>query len=56
MMALHVDDTLYMGQQEEPEWMYKEIQKKFKDKKLHSLKKYLGLWYEWKIDIRTGEL
>jgi hypothetical protein len=42
-LAMYVDDTLCLGHKEELEWMYKEIQKKFKIEKLGTLKKHLGL-------------
>jgi hypothetical protein len=48
--------TLCLGHKEELEWMYKEIQKKFKIEKLGRLKKHLGIWYEWKNDKITKEL
>jgi hypothetical protein len=53
---MYVDDTLCLGHKEELEWMYKEIQKKFKIEKLGRLKKHLGIWYEWKNDKITKEL
>ena len=56
IMALYVDDTLCLGIKEELEWMYKEIQRKFKIEKLGRLKKHLGIWYEWKTEKGTGEL
>jgi hypothetical protein len=57
ILALYVGDTLCLGQKGELEWMYKEIQKKFKiEKKLGKLKQHLGIWYEWKTEKGTGEL
>jgi Reverse transcriptase (RNA-dependent DNA polymerase) len=56
ILALYVDDTLCLGQKEELEWMYREIQMKFKIEKLGKLKKHLGIWYEWKTEKGTGEL
>jgi hypothetical protein len=56
ILAMYVDDTLCLGHKEELEWMYKEIQKKFKIEKLGRLKKHLGIWYEWKNDPKTKEL
>jgi hypothetical protein len=50
ILALYVADILRLGQKEELEWIYKEIQKKFKIEKLVRLKKHLGMWYEWIIE------
>jgi hypothetical protein len=55
-LAMYVDDTLCLGHKEELEWMYKEIQKKFKIEKLGRLKKHLQIWYEWKNDKITKQL
>ena len=56
ILALYVDDTLCLGHKEELEWMYKEVQKKFKIEKLGRLKKHLVIWHEWKKQKGTGEL
>jgi Reverse transcriptase (RNA-dependent DNA polymerase) len=50
ILAMYVDDTLFLGHKEELEWMYREVQKKFKIEKLGRLKKHLGIWHEWNND------
>jgi hypothetical protein len=48
VLALYVYDTLCLGHSKELEWLYTNIETKFKIERLGQLKKHLGIWYEWK--------
>jgi len=50
ILALYVDDTLIAGTRSEVDWLYEQVQKKFKIEKLGRLKKHLGIWWEWHKD------
>lgn len=54
-MVLYVDDTLCTGEKEEVEWVYKQIEQHVKIERLGKLKKHLGIWYEWRRDLK-GEI
>jgi hypothetical protein len=47
ILALYVDDTLLAGTRTEVNWLYEQVQKRFKIEKLGKLKKHLGIWWEW---------
>jgi len=54
ILALYVDDTLIAGTRKEVDWLYEQVEKRFKIEKLGRLKKHLGTWWNWHKD-KKGE-
>lgn len=55
LALLHVNDTQLRGEQQWIEWFKKNIKKRFNYTDLGTLKKHLGIWYEWTVD-ENGEM
>jgi hypothetical protein len=55
ILVVHVDDTLITGPEDEVHKFMDEFEKHLKIERLGTLKKHLGIWYNWKSDAITGD-